>query len=50
MNSGTDIFRIMNLVIQIMRMFSRIFGDEAEQKAVSESEERTASENTDESC
>lgn len=50
MKFGTDFFRILNLVIQIMRLFAKVFGDDADKKAADESESRTASDNVEEAC
>lgn len=47
---GKDFFKIFNLVIQIIRLFGRVFGDDEDKKAVDESNERTASEKADEAC
>jgi len=32
MKFGTDFFKILNLVIQIMRLFAKVLGDDAEKK------------------
>jgi len=48
MKFGTDFFKILNLVVLIMRMFAKIFGDDADRDAVKDSENRTASPNSDE--
>lgn len=50
MKFGADFFKILNLVIQIMRLFAKVFGDEDDKKAVDESESRTVSDNVDEVC
>lgn len=47
MNFGGDFFKILNLVVQIMRLFARIFGSDDDKKAVAESEERSQSDNAD---
>jgi len=47
---GKDFFKIFNLVIQIIRLFGRVFGDDEDKKAVEDSTARTASENKDEAC
>lgn len=50
MKFGVDFFRILNLVIQIMRMFARVFGDKEDKEAAKDSEARTSSPNVDEAC
>lgn len=50
MKFGADFFKILNLVIQIMRMFAKIFGDEEDKNAVAESEERTKNQYQEDSC
>ena len=50
MKFGSDFFKILNLVIQIMRLFARVFGDNDDKTAVAESEARTESPNIDEAC
>jgi len=50
MKFGTDFFKILNLVIQIMRLFAKVFGDNEDKGAVAESESRTQNENIDEAC
>ena len=50
MKFGTDFFKILNLVIQIMRLFTRVFGDEEDQKAVDESQERSMNDNVEDAC
>lgn len=42
MKFGTDFFKILNLVIQIMRLFAKVFGDADDNKGAKESEERSA--------
>ena len=50
MKFGSDFFKILNLVIQIMRMFANIFGDDDDKKAAAESKSRTANPDSDEAC
>jgi len=50
MKFGADFFKILNLVIQIMRLFAKVFGDKEDLDAVAESKSRTASPNSDEAC
>lgn len=50
MKIGGDFFKILSLVVQILRLFARTFGDDSDKKAVDESESRSASENADEAC
>lgn len=45
---GSDFFKIFNLIIQIMRLFGRVFGDADDKKAVDESVKRSANPNADE--
>ena len=48
MRFGGDFFRILNIVIQLMRMFASAFGDEDDKKAAAESKVRTSNSNPDE--
>ena len=48
MKFGRDFFKILNIVIQLMRMFASVFGDDDDKKAAAESKERTANSNPDE--
>jgi len=41
MNLGTDFFKILNIVVVIMRLMAKIFGDEDTKKEVIESEARS---------
>ena len=50
MKFGKDFFKILNLVIRIMRLFAEVFGDEEDQKEVAESKLRTASNDADKIC
>lgn len=50
MKFGADFFRILNLVIQIMRLFAKVFGDDADKDEAAASEARTASPDNSESC
>jgi len=50
MKFGADFFKILNLVIQIMRLFAKVFGDEEDKKEVSKSEERTSNSDYEQVC
>jgi len=50
MKFGTDFFRVLNIVIQMMRMFARVFGDPEDQKSATESEARTKDADPTHSC
>lgn len=50
MKFGRDFFKILNIVVQLMRMFASVFGDEDDQKEAAESRERTANDNFDDAC
>lgn len=50
MKFGKDFFRILNIVIQLMRMFAKVFGDDEDQKAAAESEQRTIDTDPSHSC
>lgn len=50
MKFGTDFFRILNIVVQLMRMFAKVFGDEEDKKAAALSEARSKNTNVDEAC
>lgn len=50
MKFGADFFKILNLVIQIKRLFARVFGDDADKDAASDSEARTMNDNRNEAC
>lgn len=50
MKFGKDFFKILGLIIQIMRLFASVFGDDDDVKEVAESEERSASSNPKEIC
>lgn len=47
MHFGKDFFRIFNFAIQLLRLFTKIFGDDEEKKQVEESEARSANRNGD---
>jgi len=47
MNFGGDFFRIFNFAVQIIRLFFKVFGDDAAKKQVAESEERSKAGNGD---
>lgn len=50
MKFGTDFFRILNIVVQLMRMFAKVFGDDEDKKAAVASEARTKNPNVEEAC
>lgn len=50
MRFGADFFKILNLVVQIMRLFSKVFGDAEDKKEAAESERRSESDSFDEAC
>ena len=50
MKFGTDFFRILNLVIQIMRLFAKVFGDDSDRTEAAESEARSRSDDSTEAC
>lgn len=50
MNFGRDFFKILSFVIQIMRMFAAVFGDDEDKAGVADSKKRSASDNQDEVC
>lgn len=41
MKFGGDFFKVLNLVILIMRMFGKVFGDDDDKKAIADSEGRS---------
>lgn len=47
---GVDFFKIFNLVIQIMRLLAKTFGDEEDKKAAEESEQRSREPSTNDAC
>jgi len=47
MHFGVDFFKVLNLVIQIMRMFSKVFGDDVAKDEAVQSEERSKAGNGD---
>lgn len=47
MKIGSDLFRILNFAIAIIRLFASIFGDEDDKQAVEESKARSANTNPD---
>jgi len=49
MTFGKDFFKIFNFAIQLLRLFARVFGDDADKKAVEESEGRSK-DGTADSC
>lgn len=50
MKFGSDFFKILNIVVQLMRMFAKLFGDEEDQKAAVDSEARTLDGDPSHSC
>lgn len=50
MTFGKDFFRILNLIVVVMRLFAKIFGDESDKEAVRESEARTENSDSNEAC
>lgn len=50
MKFGKDFFRILNIVIQLMRMFAKVFGDPEDKAAADESEARTKDGDASHSC
>ena len=48
MKFGRDFFKILNIVIQLMRMFASVFGDDEDKKEAAESKKRSANTNPDE--
>ena len=50
MSFGSNWFKILSFVIQIMRLFAAAFGDDADVQEVAKSKERSASDNPDEVC
>lgn len=50
MKFGADFFKILNLVIQVMRLFAKVFGDNEDKEEAKISEARTASSDPSESC
>lgn len=47
MKFGADFFKILNLVVQILRLFSKAFGDDEDKKQANDSEHRSADATTD---
>jgi len=50
MKFGADFFKILNLVIQIMRLFASVFGDDDDKKEVEQSRQRTANSDPNQAC
>jgi len=50
MKFGADFFKILNLVIQIMRLFAKVFGDDADRTEAAKSEARSRSDDSSEAC
>lgn len=47
MKFGGDFFKILNIVVMVMRMFAKLFGDDDDKEAVMESEARSGDGSTD---
>jgi len=47
MTFGADFFKIMNLVVQIMRLFAKVFGDDQAKEQAAQSEQRSKNGNGD---
>lgn len=50
MKFGGDFFKILNLVIQIMRLFAKVFGNDEDKNAAEESAKRTMDSDPNHSC
>lgn len=50
MKFGRDFFKILGLIIQIMRLFASVFGDEEDKTTVAESRKRSESSDPEELC
>lgn len=50
MKFGKDFFKILSLVIQIMRLIAATLGDEEDKKEAEQSRVRTGNGNPDEPC
>lgn len=50
MKFGKDFFKILNIVIQLMRMFAKVFGDPEDTAAAAESEARTKDGDASHAC
>ena len=50
MKFGKDFFKILGLIIQIMRLFAGAFGDEDDRASVAQSRLRSESKNPEELC
>jgi len=50
MKIGGDFFKILSIVIRILRMFFEVFGDDEDKKSVKESMDRTANSDFDSPC
>ena len=50
MTFGKDFFKILNIVVTLMRMFASVFGDDDDKKAVDESKLRSKDGNPDHTC
>lgn len=48
MTFGKDFFMTLNMIVQMMRLFAKLFGNEEDKKAAAESEKRSANANPDE--
>ena len=50
MKFGKDFFKVLNIVIQLMRMFAKVFGEPEDQAAAQESEARTKDSDPNHAC
>lgn len=48
MKFGKDFFKTLNVVVMMLRLLAKLFGDEDDKAAAIESEARTANSNPDE--
>lgn len=47
---GKDFFKVLSFIVQALRLFAAVFGDDADKKAATESKERTSSGDSEEVC
>ena len=50
MKFGKDFFRTLNVVIQMLRMLAKMFGDDEDKKAALESEAKSKDGTSDNAC
>lgn len=48
MKFGRDFFKILSIVVRLMRMFAEVFGDDDDKKEAEESKKRSANSDPDE--